>query len=63
LTLPRIANFENSGEVRFSNGARPKKMIPSLVAAEKPAIDSPGNATASMIPCVCRAISCSLPSK
>ncbi len=57
LTLPRIANFDSSGEVRFSNGARPKKMMPSFGAAENPAIDRPGNATASTMPGVFKAMS------
>ena len=50
LTLPRIATFDSSGEVRSSNGFRPKKTMPSFGAAEKPAIDRPGNATESMMP-------------
>ena len=57
LTLPRIANFDSSGEVRSSNGFRPKKMIPSFGAAEKPAIDRPGKATESMMPGIFSAMS------
>ena len=38
------------GPWRSSKGFRPKKMMPSLGAAEKPAIDRPGKATESTMP-------------
>lgn len=45
-----MASLLISGEVRSSKGARPKKMIPSFGAAEKPAIDRPGKPTESITP-------------
>ena len=45
-----MANLLRSGVVRSSNGARPKNTMPSLGAAEKPAMDRPGKATESMMP-------------
>ena len=45
-----MPNFDSSGVLRLSNGARPKKTMPSFGAAEKPAIDRPGKATESTMP-------------
>ena len=50
LTAPRMAPLLIDGSVRLSKSARPKKTMPSLGAAEKPAIDKPGKATESTMP-------------
>ncbi len=57
LIAPAIAPPESSGERRFSNASRPKNTMPALGAFVKPAIDRPGNATASLTPGVFRAMS------
>jgi len=57
FTAPAIAPPESSRERRFSNSSSPKNTIPAFGALVKPAIESPGNATASLIPGVFIAMS------